>query len=219
MGIKVIITGATGMVGEGVLLECLAHPHIEKVLMVNRKSFDLKHPKLNELLVADFFHLDQVTDKFDGYDACFYCAGISAVGLTEKAYHHITYDTTLHFAETLVNVNPAIVFGHISGHGTDSSEKGKIMWARIKGKTENALMRLPFRHVYNFRPGMMKPTKGQRNIKPVFKFMASIYPLTSFLFPNISSTLKEVGLAMINSVLKGYPKQVLEVKDIKLLAK
>lgn len=219
MGIKIIITGATGMVGEGVLLECLEHREVEKVLIAGRRPYNLKHQKLKELIVPDFFHLDKVENSLTGYDACFYCAGISAVGMKETEYYRITYDTTLHFAKTLATLNPNMVFGHISGQGTDSSEKGRLIWARVKGKTENALMRLPFKRVYNFRPGIMKPTPGQKNIKPIFKFMASIYPLTRTIFPSLASTLKEVGLAMIKSVLQGYDKQVLEVKDINLLAK
>jgi uncharacterized protein YbjT (DUF2867 family) len=219
MEIKVIITGATGLVGEGVLFECLDHPDIKQVLMVNRKPYDAKHPKLKELIVPDFFELDKFSDQLTGYDACFYCAGISSNGLKEAEYSHITYDTTLYFAQTLVNINPDMVFSHISGSHTDSSEKGKIMWARVKGKTENALMKLPFKKVYNFRPGFMKPTPGQKNVKSLYKFIGSLYPVLRLLFPNNVSTMSEVGQAMVNSVLKGYPKQILEVKDIKLLAK
>lgn len=216
---KVIVTGATGMVGEGVLLECLAHPAITQVLIVGRKPYGMSHPKLQELIVADFLKLDEVEDQLRGYDACFYCAGVSAVGMKEDEYSRITYDTTMHFAKTLVKLNPKMVFDYVSGLATDSSEKGRMMWARVKGKTENALMQLPFRGVYNFRPGLMKSTPGQKNIKPLFKFMDSLYPVLGRVFPNSSSTLKEVGLAMINSVTKGYEKQILEVKDIKLLAK
>ncbi|MRG47284.1 NAD-dependent epimerase/dehydratase family protein [Chitinophaga sp. SYP-B3965] len=216
MKIKVIITGATGMVGEGVLLECLDHPDVQQVLMVNRKPSTLKHPKLKECIVPDFFQLNDVTDQLTGYDACFYCAGISSRGLDEAAYSRITYDTTLHFAITLADLNPGMIFSHISGSHTDSSEKGRIMWARVKGKTENALMKLPFKKAYNFRPGFMKPTAGQQNVKGFYKVLSSLYPLMKLIFPAI--TLREVGLAMINSVLKGYPKQVLEIEDIKLLA-
>lgn len=219
MGIKIIITGATGMVGEGVLLECLEHRDVEKVLIVGRKPFNFKHQKLKELIVPDFFHLDKVEDSLTGYDACFYCAGVSAVGKKETDYSRITYDTTLHFAKTVARLNPNMVFNYVSGQGTDSSENGRMMWARVKGKTENALMQLPFKSVYNFRPGIMKPTSGQQNIKPIFKFMASLYPFIRTIFPIFASTLKEVGLAMIKSVLQGYDKQVLEVKDINLLAK
>jgi uncharacterized protein YbjT (DUF2867 family) len=219
MGIKVIITGVTGLVGEGVLLECLELPSVEKVLIVGRRSYGLKHPKLNEILVPDFFKLDKIEGSLTGYDACFYCAGISAIGMKEPEYHRITYDTTLHFAKTLVRLNPNMVFNYVSGQGTDSSEKGKMMWARVKGKTENALLKLPFKAVNNFRPGIMKPTSGQKNIKPIFKFMGALYPVFATIIPNTTSTLKQVGRSMVNSVLKGYNKRVLEVKDINLLAK
>jgi uncharacterized protein YbjT (DUF2867 family) len=219
MGIKIIITGATGMVGEGVLLECLQQPSVEKVLVVGRRPYSLQHPKLQELIVPDFFQLDKVQDRLSGYDACFYCAGISAIGMKEAEYSRITYDTTLHFATLLARLNPAMVFNYVSGQGTDSSGKGRMMWARVKGKTENALLQLPFKAVYNFRPGMMKPTHGQKNIKPIFKFMAALYPFFHTILPNSTSTLSQVGQAMINTVLKGADKPVLEVKDIKLLAK
>ncbi len=219
MGMKVIITGATGMVGEGVMLECLEQPIVEKVLIVGRKQYNLQHPKLKELIVPDFFQLDKIEDILTGYDACFYCAGVSAVGMKEKDYSRITYDTTLHFATTLARLNPAMVFNYVSGQGTDSSEKGRMMWARVKGKTENELLKLPFKRVHNFRPGMMKPTGGQKNIKPIFKFMAALYPFVHAIVPNSASTLRNVGRAMINSVIKGFEKQVLEVKDINLLGK
>ncbi len=219
MGIKVIITGATGMVGEGVLLTCLEHPAVEQVFSVSRKSYPLKHAKLKELLIPDFLQLATVENQLDGYDACFFCAGVSAVGMKEADYRRITYDTTLHFAETLAKLNPNMVFDYVSGQSTDSTENGRMMWARVKGATENALMKLPFRDVYNFRPGLMKPLPGQKNIKPMFKILSGLYPILNGVFPNSSSTLKEVGLAMINSVTIGYEKPILEVKDIKQLAK
>lgn len=217
MEINIILTGATGLVGEGVLLECLQHPDVNRVLMVNRKPSPIKHPKLKELIVPDFMNLTNVADALTGYNACFYCAGISSRGLTEAQYSHITYDTTLHFAQTLATLNPGMIFSHISGSHTDSTEKGKIMWARVKGKTENALLRIPFKKVYNFRPGFMKPTEGQQNIKTYYKIISSLSPLLKIIFPTI--TMRELGRAMINSVCKGYPKNILEVKDIKTLAR
>jgi len=219
MEIKVIVTGATGMVGEGVLFECLEHADIKQVLMVNRRHYNLKHPKLKELIVPDFLNLDEITDQLTGYDACFFCAGISSVGMNEQEYSHITYDITLHFAKKLAGINPKMIFNYVSGGHSDSSEKGRMMWARVKGKTENALVKLPFKKVYNFRPGFMKATPGQRNIKSYYKYIGWLYPLLRVLFPNQVSTMSEVGLAMINSVIKGYPKQILEIKDIKLLAR
>ena len=212
---KIIVTGATGMAGEGVLLECLQNDAVTEVLIVNRRHYDISHPKLKELLVPDFTKLDSYSDHLTGYDGCFYCAGISSVGMDEAKYTHITYDTTLAFASTLAKLNPNMVFNFITGAGTDSSEKGKVMWARVKGKTENDLMKLPFRGQYNFRPGFMKPFKGQKNVKAIFKPIIFIYPI---FFPKTSLTLSEVGQAMINAVSKGYSKQVLKIADIKELA-
>jgi len=217
--IRVIVTGATGMVGEGVLLECLDHPAIEQVLMVNRKPYPVKHPKLIELIVPDFLHLDGFADQLAGYDACFYCAGVSSAGMSEADYTRVIYDITIHFAETLASMNPRMIFDFVSGSLTDSSEKGRVMWARVKGRTENALMKLGFQKAYNFRPGFMKPTPGQRNVKSYYGVIGWLYPVLRALLPNQVSTMKDVGLAMINSVLKGYPKQILEIKDINLLAK
>jgi len=215
---KVIITGSTGMVGEGVLLECLAHPDVKQVLMVNRKPNPLKHQKLKELIVPDFLKSDQFTEQLTGYDACFYCAGISSFRMNEQQYGLITYDTTIRFAGKLAGLNPGMVFNYVSGAHTDSSEKGRIMWARVKGKTENALLKLPFKKTYNFRPGFMKPTAGQKNIKSFYKIISSLYPVLRLLFPKQVLTMHEVGWAMINSVQKGYPKQILEIEDIKSLA-
>lgn len=213
---KVIITGATGMVGEGVLFECLESNEVDEVLMVNRRHYQMTHPKLAELLVPDFLKLENYSTHLTGYDACFYCAGISSVGKKEDDFTKITYTTTLHFARTLLKLNPSIVFNFVSGNRTDSSEKGKVMWARVKGKTENALMKLFGKNQYNFRPAIMKASKGQVNVKLIYKIMA---PLIAPFFPQKTLTLKQVGAAMINSVRSGYPKQVLEVDDIEALAR
>ena len=212
---NVIITGATGMVGEGVLFECLENPMVKEVLMVNRRHYDTEHPKLKELLISDFTKLEGLENQLSGYDACFYCAGISSVGMKEEKYNHITYETTIAFANKLAQLNPNMVFNFVSGSHTDGTEKGKIMWARIKGKTENALMKLPFKAQYNFRPGFMKPFEGQKKVKALFRPIIWLFPI---LLPKISLTLKQVGQAMINAVQTGYPKQVLEIADIKILA-
>jgi len=212
---KVIITGATGMVGEGVLFECLENPTVKEVLIVNRRHYDMEHPKLKELLISDFTKLEGLESQLSHYDACFYCAGISSVGMNEEKYNYITYETTMAFAGQLAKLNPDMVFNFVSGGHTDSTEKGKIMWARIKGKTENALMKLPFKAQYNFRPGFMKPFEGQKNVKTLFWPIIWIFPI---LLPKISLTLKQVGQAMINAVQMAYPKQVLEIADIKILA-
>jgi uncharacterized protein YbjT (DUF2867 family) len=151
--IKVIITGATGMVGEGVLHECLNHPMVEEVLIVNRKPFGMEHPKLKEIIHADFFDISPIRDQVKGYDACFFCLGVSSVGLKEDEYYRLTHTLTLNFATILAAANPNMTFEYISGAGTDKTEKGRSMWARVKGKTENDLAKLPFKKVYNFRPG------------------------------------------------------------------
>ncbi|KAF2512810.1 NAD-dependent epimerase/dehydratase family protein [Flavobacterium zhairuonense] len=213
---KVIITGATGMVGEGVLFECLANKNVTEVLIVNRKHYNLDHPKLKELLIPNFLQLENFSEQLKGYDACFYCAGISSIGIKEEEFTRITYDTTLSFAKQLFQLNPATVFNFVSGNRTDSSEIGKVMWARVKGKTENALMKLYGKNQYNFRPAIMKATKGQVNVKRVYKILA---PIIAPFFPQKTLTLQQVGRAMINAVLKGYPKQILEVDDISQLAK
>jgi uncharacterized protein YbjT (DUF2867 family) len=217
--LNIIITGATGMVGEGVLLTCLEHPAIAHVLLVSRKPYGLQHPKLKECIVLDFMHLDGVRDQLTGYDACFFCAGVSSVGISEADYTHITYDITLHFASVLATLNPQMVFCYVSGAHTDSTEKGRVMWARVKGRTENALTRLSFRGVYNFRPGFMLAIPGQRNITSYYNLIGWAYPLFHALLPNLVSTLHDVGIAMIRCVQQGYPKQILEIKDINVLAK
>ncbi|MEO8822546.1 MAG: NAD-dependent epimerase/dehydratase family protein [Ginsengibacter sp.] len=214
--IKVIITGATGMVGEGVLFECLQNEKVSEVLIVSRRHFEMHHRKLKELIVPDFFKLEQYSEKLKGFDGCFFCAGVSSVGKKEETFRHLTYDTTLAFATTILALNPEMVFTYVSGTKTDSSEKGKMMWARVKGKTENDLAQLGFKAEYNFRPGIMQPFKEQKNWKPIVKILVK---LVKFMSPKNVLTLQEVGRAMINAVTIGYPKNVLEIKDIKELSK
>lgn len=215
---KVILTGTTGMVGEGVLLECLNHPKIDKILSVSRKPSGRSDPKLSEYIIPDFMDLQNDDETGKGYDACFYCAGVSSVGMDEGTYRRITYDTTLHFAKILSNQNPDMTFVYVTGAGTDSSEQGRLMWARIKGKTENDLMKLPFKAVYNFRPAFMKSTTGQQNLPSFYKYFEWLYHVFKVVYPKGVCTLKQVGVAMIKSVDKGYDKHVLEVNDIKELA-
>jgi uncharacterized protein YbjT (DUF2867 family) len=218
MKLKTIITGATGMVGEGVLLECLNHPDVEQVLVINRKPGGVSHPKLREIIHADFFDLASIEQQLIGYNACFFCLGVSSVGMSREEYKHITYDLTLNVGKLLAELNPEMTFCYVTGAGTDSSEQGRTGWANVKGATENALMRL-FKHSYMFRPGFMKATPGQKNVKSYYKFLAWLYPIGRALYPSGFCTLEEVGRAMINAVSKGYPKQILEVKDIVELAK
>jgi uncharacterized protein YbjT (DUF2867 family) len=212
---KVIITGATGMVGEGVLLECIQNEQVSEILILNRKHYEINHAKVKEIIVKDFMNVESIQDALRGYDACFFCAGISSVGLKEDVYRHITYDITMQVAKTLSSNNPSMTFIYVSGSGTDSTEKGKLMWARVKGKTENDLLKLPFKAVYNFRPGLMKSTPGQKNIHWGFKIMDALYPSLNLLFPAFVSTLQQVALAMIEVVTNPYASNTLEVRDIK----
>lgn len=219
MKIRVIITGATGMVGEGVLIESLLHPDVEKVLVINRKSCGVIHPKLTEILHSNFFDFSPIANQLKGYNACFFCLGVSSVGMKEDKYYSLTYTLTMYIAEILSKQNPEMIFCYVSGAGTDSTEKGRMSWARVKGKTENDLIKLPFRKVYAFRPGFMLPAKKAKNIPGYFGVFRILYPVMRALFPGFVSTLKEAALAMINSVIHGYEKPVLEVKDIINLAK
>ena len=219
MKINAIITGATGMVGEGVLMEALIHPDVKKVLVINRRPCGITHPKLTEILHPNFLDFSPVADKLVGYNACFFCLGVSSVGMKEDVYYSMTYTLTMHMAEILSKQNPEMTFCYISGAGTDSTEKGRLNWARVKGKTENDLMKLPFKKVFAFRPGFMLPEKGARNVKGYYAIFRVLYPVLRALFPGFVSTLKEVGIAMINSVIYGYEKSVLEVKDIVALSK
>ncbi|WP_205529398.1 NAD-dependent epimerase/dehydratase family protein [Taibaiella koreensis] len=216
---KIILTGATGLVGEGVLLVCLEHPQVTEVLMINRRPLALKHEKLKELIVKDFSTIGDYKEQLDGYDGCFFCAGVSAVGENEESFTRKTFDFVVPFAETLSRINPAMTFIYVSGARTDSTGQGKAMWARVKGRTENALLKLPFKAVYPFRPGFMKPVKGQKNVRWIYRVFDALSPLWYLTFPNWICTMEEVGLAMIHCVSRGYSQPVLEVRDIKAQAK
>ncbi len=205
------------MVGEGVLLECLNHLDVEQILVINRKPGGVSHPKLREIIHKDFFDLQPIEQQLGGLNACFFCLGVSSVGMRAEEYKHITFDLTLNVARVLVKLNPQMTFCYVTGAGTDSSEQGRVAWARVKGMTENALLRL-FKHAYMFRPGFMKATPGQKNVKAYYKYIAWLYPIGRALYPAGFCTLQEVGLAMIKAADKGYAKQILEVKDIVALA-
>lgn len=219
MKLRVILTGATGMVGEGVLHECLQHDDVEEILVIGRRPCGITHPKLREIVYPDLYDLSSIENQLKDYNASFFCLGTTSVGKKETEYTRITYDLAMSFGKTLSRQNPDMIFCYISGAGTDSTEKGKIMWARVKGKTENDLTKLPFKKVYNFRPGIIKPTKGLKNTLSFYKYLGWLIPLIRLIAPNTVSTLKELGLAMINAPGKGYEKNILEVKDIKELAK
>src|ERR1700727_1366356 len=210
---KVILFGATGMVGQGVLRECLLDSGIESVLAVGRNPLRApRQPKLREILHDDFTDYSDIELQLTGYDARFFCLGVSSVGMEEERYRHLTYDVTLAAAKTLSRLNPQMVFVYVTGRGPDSPEQGRLMWARVKGKTENDLMKLPFKNVYAFRPGFMKPTPGLKNTLGGYTYLGWLFPVFNTFLPNYVSTLAQVGIAMIHTVTQGYEKQVLEVK-------
>lgn len=220
--LKVIITGATGMIGEGVLYECLSHPEVEKVLVITRKSCGYSHPKLTEIVHNDFSDTSTLSDRLSNYNACYFTLGVTAMGKSEAEYKLLTYDLTLNFAKTLASLNPEMNFCYISGAGTDSTEKGRTMWARVKGKTENDLMKLPFRQVYNFRPGAIEPflpLKPTQTYYKTYKYLGWLFSILKVVAPIMVITLKDLSTAMINASLIGYSKSTLEMKDIKILAK
>ncbi len=206
------------MVGEGILHECLLDKDVEKVLVIGRRPCGTGHYKLEEILIGDFFDLAQVENRLANYNACFFCLGVSSVGMKEPEYERLTYKLTMHFAKNLVAQSPEIIFCYVSGASTDSTEKGTLMWARVKGKTENHLMQLPFKKSYMFRPGYMHPTDGLNNTLKYYRYFSWLYPILKIALPKHVSTLKALGLSMLNAVKTGYPKQVLEVADIKKLA-
>ena len=216
--IRVIVTGASGMVGEGVLLVCLQREDVEAVLVVGRKPCGTTHPKLKEIIHADFFNLSAIESQLSHYDACLFCLGVSSIGMKEEEYTRLTHTLTTNFAKTLIKQNPMMTFCYISGASTDSSEKGKSMWARVKGKTENDLTKI-FKHAYNFRPGALEPTPGQKNTLRLYTYLGWLIPIIRLLAPNVICKLEDLGNAMVNAVTKGYDKQILEVTDILALAK
>jgi len=222
MNLKVVITGATGMVGKGVLLECLENQDINSVLLINRRSIEMQHDKLKEIIHSDFYDLSSIEEQLKGYDACFFCLGISAYRMSEEDYTKITYDLTLHFANTLLKLNPNMIFCYVSGQGTDGAEKSRMMWANVKGKTENAILALPFMKAFMFRPGFIQPMRGIKSSTKMYNTMYSIIkplmPLLKFLFPKSITNTDRVGKAMINSVTKGYPKTHLDNHDINQLS-
>jgi len=215
--LNVIITGATGMVGEGVLHECVLSAEVENVLIVSRKHYEISNPKVKEVLVKDFFDLKELQNHLNAsaikYNTCFFCLGVTSIGKKEDEYTRFTYDLTLNFGRLLHQLFPEMFFGYISGASTDSSEKGRMMWARVKGKTENDLMKL-FPNAYMFRPGYMQPTKGLKNTIKGYRYVSWMYPFFKIAFRNSVSSLAEMGQAMINCALHGYEKKILEVKDI-----
>lgn len=218
---RVAIFGASGMVGQGVLHECLEHVGVSSILVVGRSPCGVEHTKLEEIIHRDFMDYRPIEDRFGGVDACFFCLGVSAAGMREEDYRHVTYDFAVCTGETAARFNPEMTFCYVSGAGTDSSESGRSMWARVKGMTENRLLEIPFKAAYMFRPAYIQPMKGVRSktrlYQSLYTVMAPLYPVWKTLFPNLVTTTEKVGLAMIRVVAEGFPKQVLETRDINQL--
>jgi uncharacterized protein YbjT (DUF2867 family) len=218
---KVIVFGATGMVGAGVLIECLGDSRVRSVLVIGRHSVGISNPKLRELIRSDFFDYSDARGDLSGYDACFFCLGVSAPGMSQAAYHRLTYELTIAAAEALVSLNPGITFCYVSGEGTDSTERGRSMWARVKGKTENHLLRLPLK-AFMFRPGYIQPMKGVRSktrlYQAFYDIFGRLYPVLRKLAPRHVTSTENVGRAMIEVAAPGYSRRVLENSDINLLA-
>jgi uncharacterized protein YbjT (DUF2867 family) len=218
MKIKAIIFGATGMVGEGVLHQALKHRDVESVLVIGRRTCSVNHPKLKELIHKDFYNYSSIEEYLKGYNACYFCLGVSSVGMKEKDYTKITYDLTITAAKTLSELNKEMVFCYVSGTGTDSTEKGRVMWARVKGKTENDLIKLPFKSVYLFRPGFIKPISGLKHSYKISRVLGLIYPLLKVSMPKYVCTLEDLGNSMIKIVSEGYSRPIIENGDIAKLA-
>jgi uncharacterized protein YbjT (DUF2867 family) len=219
--LKPILFGATGMVGAGALLECLDDPRVESVLVVTRKPTGVRHPKIIEVVHTDFFSYDSLRDRFAACDACFFCLGVTSLGMSEPDYHHLTYDLTLAAARAMVAANPGMTFCYVSGRGTDSSEQGRAMWARVKGKTENALLRLGFKASYMVRPAFIQPQRGVRSktawYQAVYTALGPLYPVLRVLFPSYVTTTSDLGRAMIELAARGYERPIIEVADLNRL--
>jgi uncharacterized protein YbjT (DUF2867 family) len=217
--IRVILFGATGMVGNGVLHECLEHPDVTSVLSLGRKTTGLNHEKLEEILHPDFLDYSAIEEKLRDYNACFFCLGVSSVGMETEQYRKITHDYTEKAAQVLSRLNPEMVFCYVSGAGTDDTLQSRLSWARVKGETENMLKKHPFKQVYMMRPGYIQPRKGAERVLFMYRIVGPLYPLWKLLFPRSVMTSEEVSQAMINAVLHGAEKQTLEAGDMIRLAR
>ncbi|HEY6078371.1 MAG TPA: hypothetical protein VIW29_06185 [Polyangiaceae bacterium] len=219
---KVILFGASGMVGQGALRECLLDAEVTAVLAIGRSPSGQRHPKLKELLQDDVGDLSMLDHELGGYDACLFCLGVSAIGLSEADYRRVTYDLTLRIAQTLERLNPKMTFVYVSGGGTDATERGLSMWARVKGATENALLAMPFERAYMLRPGFIRPRHGvvskTRWYRALYAFVGPVYPMLKRLFPNQVTTTEELGVAMLRLIKGGFGNRVLENRDIVALA-
>jgi uncharacterized protein YbjT (DUF2867 family) len=220
---KVILFGATGMVGQGVLRECLLDPQVERVLSVGRSATGGQDPKLHEIVHGNLGDLAPIENDLRGYDACFFCLGVSSAGMSEDDYRHITYDLTVAVGQSLAKLNPGMTFIYVSGAGTDSSEHGRSMWARVKGRTENALLKMPFKAAYMFRPGVIRPLHGfrskTRGIRIFYTVAMPIVLLAAAIAPNSITTTEKMGRAMIHAAERGAPKTLLGTREINALAR
>jgi len=221
VSMNVLLFGATGMVGQGVLRECLLDPDVRSVLSIGRSTTGQQHEKLHEIVHEDFSDFSAIEPELSGFDACFFCLGVSSAGMTEEQYERVTYDFTMAAAQTLARLNPGMTFIYVSGAGTDSTERGSTMWARVKGKTENALLRLPFKAAYMFRPGVIQPLHGikskTKSYRVFYAVTRPLLPILKALFPRYVTTTEQVGRAMIKAARQGAPKPVLESQDINSL--
>jgi hypothetical protein len=218
MKIHAILFGATGMIGQGVLVEALEHPEVSSVLAIGRRSCGVRHPKFRELIHDNYLDYSNIEEELSGYNACFYCLGVSSAGMSPQDYYSITHDYTVAAGEVLSRLNPDMVFCFISGAGTDDREKSRMRWARVKGKAENSLKTYPFKGLYLMRPGYIQHRKGVRPSYAMYRILAPLYPVLRFLFPKAVTNTEEVGRAMIHAVLFGADKQTLETSDIIALA-
>ena len=216
---KIILFGATGMVGEGVLMEALRDGSVDAVLVIGRRPCEVSHPKLTEIIHKDFYDYAAIAPRLRGYDACLFCLGVSSVGMKEEEYRRLTYDLTMAAARVLVKESPQMVFCYISGMGTDSTERGRTMWARVKGKTENDLKALGFRDAYAIRPGFIKPLPGQKRAFMAAKVLGPLYPLLHALMPKYVCTMQDLGRAMLRVSAHGYERKVVECVDIERIAR
>jgi uncharacterized protein YbjT (DUF2867 family) len=219
---KVLIFGATGMVGQGVLRECLQDPNVQLVQAIGRTPTGVQHAKLRDVVHPDLFNYQPIEASLTGFDACFFCLGVTSSGKAEADYERVTYGIAMAAAETLCRLNPRMTFIYVSGAGTDSSERGRIMWARVKGKTENALLGLPFAAAYMFRPGIIEPLDGiksKTNAYQIFYTLGKpLFPVIRLFFPNQIVTTRQIGRAMLNAARNGWPNRVMEIKDIRAAA-
>ena len=215
---KIILFGATGMIGQGVLRECLLDPGVENVLAIGRNPTGRQHAKLCDIVHVDLLDFSTIESEMSGYDACFFCLGVTSVGMSEERYRHLTYDITMAAATTLAKLNPGMVFVYVTGAGTDSTEQGRVMWARVKGKTENDLLKLPFKAAYMFRPAAIQPLHGIKSktawYQALYVAAAPLLTLLNKVAPKYVTTTEQVGRAMIKVARNGYPKPVLESQDI-----